>query len=506
MGTTTSRPTMNTPKDIFSLKGAVQSHYLKTALGDRDGTRTQALFLSKALRECGSGIQYWTEETFVSHLMERSPQIQHATKKAGPVLYKMMLHYGSFPFPAEQGSQLILETFCLGIVMMSRIGLRPLLRLHDGREGGMLIKKRQPVDRVRLCFQSLQDQSEIAVYQAGGKRSVDDDKDLVDAIMAIGKSRRAKMIWGRDTIIDVASGLPCSYSRNLQGAVSTSDVRVLIELAVALSRTFTGAGWVPSHAGAVESLMRAFSIHTNSSTEITWENFSSTLIGSMPNLLPLLSGYIERTFEITDLVWVDAALAEHMHINKFLADSRTVSPGYLAQLLLIIPGGLPLCFKDILFQGVPREIHINTIATQLRDPGRALFIQGQSHSQSQDAEESHCICVYTGTPKHFKAYLDSPGIWSDACIVFSISPIHRVYYPTKQRDGFLASGRSREEESSHSPCVGYLDIKNTPDGFNLGIQQLKMQFSDGMRVFTMVDGDVRLAIEVDELELWSLPI
>ncbi|PVH92556.1 hypothetical protein DM02DRAFT_733628 [Periconia macrospinosa] len=454
MGNSTSRPTMDNPKEIFSSKGAVQSHYLKAALGHRDESRTHALFLSKASRESGSNVQYWTEETFVSHLMERNPQIQHATKKAGPVLYKMMLYYGSFPFPAEQGSQLVLETFCLGIVMMSRIGLRPLLRLHNGREGGMLIR-----NRVRRCFQSLRGQSEIASYQAAGKRSVDDDEDLVDAIMAIGKSRRAKIIWSRDTSIDVASGLPSSYSRNLQGAVSTSDVRVLIELAVALSRTFTGAGWVPSHAGAVESLMSAFSIHTNSSTEITWENFSSTLIGSI-------------------------------HINKVLADSRTVSPGHLAQLLLVIPGGLPLCFKDILFKGVPRKIHINTIATQLQSPGRALFIQGQSHSQSEDAIESHSICVYTGTPKHVKGYLDNPGIWSDACVVFSISPIHRVYYPAKQRDEFLASRRSREEDSSSSPCVDYLDVKNTPDGFNLSIQQLKMQFNE----------------DVDELELWSLLI
>jgi hypothetical protein len=150
--------------------------------------------------------------------------------------------------------------------------------------------------------------------------------------------------------------------------------------------------------------------------------------------------------------------------------------------------------------------HINTIATQLQGPGRILFIQGQSRSQSDDAKESHCICVYTGTPKHFKGYLDNPGIWSDACIVFSISPIHRVYYPAKPPDKFLASRRSREEELFCSPCVDYLGIKNTPDGFSLDIQELKMQFSDGMRVFTMVNGDMNLAVNVDELELWSLPI
>ncbi|KAF1949126.1 hypothetical protein CC80DRAFT_429871 [Byssothecium circinans] len=417
----------------------------------------------------------------------------------------MMLHYGSFPFPAEQGSQLVLETFCLGIVMMSRIGLRPLLQLHNGRrEGGMLIRKRQPVDRVRLCFQSLRSQSNIDSYQVSGKRSVDDDEDLVDAIMAIGKSRACtKVNWSRDTIINVASRLPSSYSRNLHGAVSTSDVRALIELAVALSRTFTGAGWVPSHAGAVESLMRAFYTHTNSSAEITWENFSSTVIESIPNLLPLLSGYIERTFEITDRVWIDPALEEHMAI---LADSKTVSPGHLAQLLLVIPGGLPLCFNNILFQGVPREIHINTIATQLQGPGRALFIHGQNRSQSEETKGSHTICVYTGTPKNFKDYLDNPGVWSDACIVSSISPIHRVYYPAKQEKESLVSGNSGEEKSSHSPCVDYLDIENTPDGLNLGVQQLKMQFNEGMRVFTMDNGHMNLAIDVDELELWSLPI
>jgi hypothetical protein len=183
-----------------------------------------------------------------------------------------------------------------------------------------------------------------------------------------------------------------------------------------------------------------------------------------------------------------------------------VSLGHLAQLLLVIPGGLPLCFNSILFQGVPREIHINTIATQLQGPGRALFIHGQNRSQSEETKGSHTICVYTGTPKNFKDYLYNPGVWSDACIVSSISPIHRVYYPAKQEKESLVSGNSGEEKSSHSPCVDYLDIENTPDGLNLGVQQLKMQFNESMRVFTMDNGHMNLAIDVDDLELWSLSI
>lgn len=223
----------------------------------------------------------WTEETFVNHLMERNPQVQHATEKSGPVLYKMMLHYGSFPFPPKEGDQLVLETFCLGIVMMSRIGLWPLLRLRSRREGGSWIRKRQPIDHVRLCFQSLQNQSEVASHEAASIRSAKDDEDLVDAIMAIEKTRHVKFSWSRGTITDVASGLPSSCSRNLQGTVSINDVRVLIELVVALSRTFTDVEWDSSHTDAVESLMQSFSIHTNSSTEITWETFNSTLIGSI---------------------------------------------------------------------------------------------------------------------------------------------------------------------------------------------------------------------------------
>ena len=197
--------------------------------------------------------------------------------KAGPVLYKMMLHYGSFPFPAEDGTQLTLETFCLGIVMLSRIGLRPLLRLHNVREGEST-RKRQP--DVRLFFQSLSRQSETASFQNAGIRSIDDDEDLIDALMAIERGHM-KFVSSRNALIEVASGLPSSHSRNLQGAVSASDFRVLIELDIASSYTFTNSERVSTHADTVERVMGNIPLHSNSGTELTWDDFNNGLVKSM---------------------------------------------------------------------------------------------------------------------------------------------------------------------------------------------------------------------------------
>ena len=77
-----------------------------------------------------------------------------------------------------------------------------------------------------------------------------------------------KFVSSRNALIEVASGLPSSYSRNLQGAVSASDFRVLIELAVASSYTFTNSERVSTHADTVERVMRNIPLHSNNGTEI----------------------------------------------------------------------------------------------------------------------------------------------------------------------------------------------------------------------------------------------
>jgi hypothetical protein len=90
--------------------------------------------------------------------------------------------------------------------------------------------------------------------------------------------RNPKASYKCKDVLQAAAGLPSSFSRDLQGSVSLNELRLLVELVVALSTRFSGA--LPSSSAATDCLMESFSHHSNGNTDVDWETFRDVVLGA----------------------------------------------------------------------------------------------------------------------------------------------------------------------------------------------------------------------------------
>jgi hypothetical protein len=103
--------------------------------------------------------------------------------------------------------------------------------------------------------------------------------------------------------------------------------------------------------------------------------------------------------------------------------------GHIPQLLLTIPADLTLHFKDILFHGKFAAEHTNEITIHLQTPGRLLVGKCSSRAMNE------VLCIYTGAPHELRAHIHDPVAFRDGCVVFGLSPIHKVYQPRARHNG-----------------------------------------------------------------------
>jgi hypothetical protein len=122
----------------------------------------------------------WTRETFIDYLVENNADVESATRNAGPLLHKMMLLYGSFPFSANEGKRITCEVFLPGISMLSRRRYRVLWKDTAFIGGESVTRKMSPADDVRLFFQSVASGNMHRLHSPG-QRSAEDDEDLLGA-------------------------------------------------------------------------------------------------------------------------------------------------------------------------------------------------------------------------------------------------------------------------------------------------------------------------------------
>lgn len=200
----------------------------------------------------------WSEETFITFLAERNPDIKTVITKAGP-LYKMMLHYGSYPFSVDLGKRMTCGTFLRGIYMMSRCPSSVLWRDYGLIGGVPRTRQRGPVDDVRLLFRSM-------AGRIGGidsQRTEEDDEDLLDVLFfvmhRVQEERSLKYSSRRETVKMAASALPSSYSRNLRGKVEPEDLRNMFKLVVALLNCRLLGMTTPPGQSVIDRMMSAFS-------------------------------------------------------------------------------------------------------------------------------------------------------------------------------------------------------------------------------------------------------
>ncbi|KAH6865722.1 hypothetical protein BKA58DRAFT_461692 [Alternaria rosae] len=372
----------------------------------------------------------WTVDTFVRYLVQRNPDVAAAIRRAGPLLYQILVHYGSLPFPVDEDKRMTCGSFLRGIYMLSKNNHRVLSHQVSRWQGDEPVTRaREPADDTRILFQSIAT-GNPRTFQNPGHRSEDDDEDLIDVLFRLGETirerRSPKHGFKRKDVISAAPLLPSSYSRSLEGSVSVRDLEVLLDLIVSLISRLFGVAEQPVNQAVVQCIIEGFRQNSRDMTSVEWPTFrdtilsSVTLIKSYPNLLSVLEAFIEQSFGITPDFWhgllYPLAIAG---VYKMVVTSKIIAVEQLAQLFLIMCSGyglapdnqaiiVPLQPGSTNFQADMR--HITNITTLLQTPDHLLIVQAREDI-SEAAYQSTTFCVYTGALGELQIHdLDRPRV------------------------------------------------------------------------------------------------
>jgi hypothetical protein len=233
----------------------------------------------------------WTEDTFISCLLDRNSDVETATRSAGPLLFRMTKHYGAFPFPhQDEGERLTLNSFLRGVFMTSRMKDLSFWSNYGIAGNEPVTRQRTATDDVRLLFQSIASNNTEALRNPSG-RSSDDDEDLLDVLFVVmydmHYSYSPKRLIRRRDLLQVAATLPSSCSKNLQGSIRQRDLRALLELVFALLNTRLLAVSPPVHSVAIDHIMRSFSNKLGEDVDVGWETFRDVVLKSLVRHLSL---------------------------------------------------------------------------------------------------------------------------------------------------------------------------------------------------------------------------
>jgi hypothetical protein len=225
----------------------------------------------------------WTRGTFVDYIAQRNPDAEAATRGAGPLLYKMMIRYGSYPFPPDPAQHMTCGTFLRGIYMMSRMKNRLLWRQCGILGGEPASRERVPIDDIRIFFQSVASDSSQSLTLPT-ERSETDDEDLIDVLFILMDEIRGrqtpKFALRRRDVLPAVARLPSSLSANIDGAVKVNDLRLLLEPIATLLDTKLLGTMALSTSTAVDCIIGSFLHESPDSTFIRWDTFREVVLES----------------------------------------------------------------------------------------------------------------------------------------------------------------------------------------------------------------------------------
>ena len=172
----------------------------------------------------------WSELSVEKFLTQELPAHSKVVKEVAPVLHRLLLHHGVWPFKPDANSRLTLENLVVAVTLLTSedqhyINFEVQVSPHSHFSG-----PRSWSDRCRLLFQSMCDTDWVKTSCASPK-DITEDEDLI-AAMYVSMDDAYGSKWGRSRFNAVAATLPSSHSRKLNGHVAIEDFRALLELLI----------------------------------------------------------------------------------------------------------------------------------------------------------------------------------------------------------------------------------------------------------------------------------
>ncbi|KAF2135793.1 uncharacterized protein K452DRAFT_313709 [Aplosporella prunicola CBS 121167] len=443
------------PKEVFASPEEVRARLLDHLYQRSDAHRRLSLrdlFQEQCSQEgikSNSDIKVtpavWTPATFASTLAKYDPSLVDAFNDAAPLLYKLTLRHGAYPFRHTEGTQkeLTLVTFITALAMLSH----PAEHLADRCS---ICPRREiwtPDDRIRLYFQSIAtvptDQCAVTAPD-DGVLVVDDDKDLLD-VMENTMPPEEKVRYLRTTFKGAAALLPPSGAADQlnDAVVAPRDVRALIGLMVALAMRGMGFGV--------------------SSASLTWHEYTAE-----PCLLDPLRDYIGDRFGLRGYG------RRYIHpdnlppFRALVSSSKILSPPQTVQLLALLHVPHPAVFGSRVYAHVPRteaQTQAQALSRLLQDKTDRLVLLSAAEVDA-DATAQHTFAIYlcskASTSTSTSKYSSLPQLCS---LSFSLAPRQRVLFSSSD-DGSGSFDRNGRHEGSE-----IAEVETSGEGSCKGAEQ-----------------------------------
>jgi hypothetical protein len=193
-----------------------------------------------------------------------------------PLLYKIAVDLGAYPFPTGDGTRFTRNRFLIFVGLCTNS-----TEIQDSR----LIKitwpsqhtrhvRNKPWHFQRLLFQSMSNSKVLRNVEA---RSAEDDEDLIDVLQSCRPDKEKG--WEEEELIPTIAALPSSRSRSLRGIIKENDLRSFLHLlvCVALRRNDVEYAISDLAQNIVRSLLGLFEGTDKLPSDVDWESFSSVI-------------------------------------------------------------------------------------------------------------------------------------------------------------------------------------------------------------------------------------
>ncbi|KAI2462756.1 hypothetical protein F4781DRAFT_184142 [Annulohypoxylon bovei var. microspora] len=349
--------------------------------------------------------QTWDEADMVELLSVALPdELKGTLLAAGPLLFRIMIRLGSFPYHSQPVSSLTLDMVLVAVIILLRYHERNGTAVAGTSPGDFSSEEKGMKWLRRILFQcmAIRDGSSEGCDLGGTDRiirkSESDDEDLLGAYRYVVSTNRwrdwertPKVLHRGPPIIPEVE-LPSSRSRDLSGSIPRAEFDFLVKLLLAGQLYLSGDSTEPltntkELDACVASVLSAFP-EAREVPYITWDSYDGILSSQLPNiyigfaglLAPLILHGRISTEQLSSSSRTETSLLLRRAFSKVTPQNSSIpvgsifKPRIFAQLATFLP--LELCTQrpSVIYTAGGGSFRLDALKNQMRPRRQPLVI------------------------------------------------------------------------------------------------------------------------------------
>ena len=401
-------------------------------------------WLQFVFKNYASRPDHWSESDLTSFLLLSFPEpLAQLVREAGPLLYRLFLCVGSYPYHQDPVNELDLGTLRTAIILLLGNDERNFLFNEDeDEEDGRAQQIRARY--IRLLFQSLA----TATNSNTGESSARNDEDLKEALHIVSQRRILRhpiepKIGTPAPELPSPASLPPSHAGMLNGRLKQADLRLLIRLFLACQLYWAGTDpeqIILSASDGVEKTINAIlgAFRLDQDGFCVWGSFHRVMANLIPGIQTamarILRSFVENPPSVNEdnfaALSVDEA-SKLIYANYLNAESNLRFPGMildpplLCHLAMFLPKDLPLDELKLISLMNGETNMVQTIKTHVGNSSLSSLLLISGHVEPSALSCAIAPQIVCG------AFLPSSELPSTSgsanSAIFQCQPKHRVW-------------------------------------------------------------------------------